>query len=211
MFEARGLAKDYAERVLDDVDLSVAAGEIHALVGANGAGKSTLCRIVAGLTAASAGSMMLDGQPYAPTHKRAAEERGVQIVQQELNLVPTLSVAENLFLNRLPNRVGFVRSAALRRQAEKALEQVGLADLDPDAPVQSLGVGTQQLVEIAAALARPCRLLLLDEPTAALTGSETELFVREARAADSQGNRSPLRQPPTRRNPAHQRPADASP
>ena len=187
LLRVRGLYKSYAVPVLTDIDLDVRAGEAHALVGANGAGKSTFSRIVSGLTDADAGAMWFDGQPYAPASKAEAEAHGVQMVMQELNLIRTLSIAENLFFNRLPRRFGFVDYDALHRQTHKALATVGLDGLDPDRPVYSLGVGHQQLVEIAAALARPCRLLILDEPTAALTDPEIELLFDNVRRLKAQG------------------------
>ena len=150
-----GLGKRYAVPVLQEVDLDVAPGEVHALLGANGAGKSTLSKIVAGLTPASAGRMELDGRPYAPANKAAAERAGVQIVQQELNLIPTLTVAENLFFGRLPARLGWVRRGELRRRAEAALRRFGLEDVDPDRRCGDLGVGSRQLIEIDAAVDRP--------------------------------------------------------
>ena len=172
---AVGMCKDYGPvRVLDDVELVVKSGEVHALLGANGAGKSTLCRIIAGLTPASAGTMILRGEPFLPVSKHAAERRGVQIIQQELNLIPTLTVGENLALNRLPHFAGVIRHAKLRQTARRALERVGLDDIDPDCLVGTLGIGTQQMLEVAAALDRQCRLLILDEPTAALSVRETE-------------------------------------
>jgi ribose transport system ATP-binding protein len=170
----RGVGKRYAAPVLADVDLDLAPGEIHALMGANGAGKSTLAKIVSGLVAADAGAMTLDGQPYRPRHRRDAQRAGVQIVLQEPNLIPTLSVAENLFLADLPHRAGIVAAAALDARAVDALGAVGLAGLDPARPAGSLGVGQQQLVALATVLAHPCRVLLLDEPTAALTDAAAE-------------------------------------
>lgn len=182
----RGLKKRYAAPVLDDFDWEVAAGEVHALVGANGAGKSTLARLLTGLDRPDAGLMELDGLPHAPHSKRAAEASGVVLVQQELNLLPTLSVAENLFLDRLPNRFGWVRREELRRRAREALARVGLEALDPDTPADRLGVGARQLVEIAGALDRRCRLLILDEPTAALTDVESgRLFDNVRRLCES--------------------------
>ena len=182
-----GLSKSYAAPVLLDVDIELHPGEIHALVGANGAGKSTLARIICGLTDADAGSMALNGRPYAPRSKGDAEAAGVQMVMQELNLVETLSVAENLFFNRLPRRFGFVDRPALDRAASAALADVGLGEMDPATPVSRLGVGRQQLIEIAAALARPCRLLILDEPTAALTDPEIAVLFEHMRRLKKEG------------------------
>jgi ribose transport system ATP-binding protein len=175
LLRVRGVTKRYAAPVLTDLDLDVRAGQVHALMGANGAGKSTLSRIICGLTLPDRGVMTLGGQPYSPAGRREALRAGVQVVMQELNLVPTLSVAENLFLTDLPSRFGLVSSRVLLAKAADALAAVGLENLDPRTPVARLGVGRQQLVALAAALAHPCRVLVLDEPTAALTDAEIEL------------------------------------
>ncbi|WP_298862351.1 sugar ABC transporter ATP-binding protein [uncultured Gimesia sp.] len=178
-FTAHNLCKDYVVRVLDGVQFELRAGEIHALLGANGAGKSTLCRIISGLTPATSGRMTLNGVTYDPRDKRFAESLGVQIVQQELNLIPTLTVAENLLLGRYPERWGIIDRKLLHAQARLALDQFGLHEIHVDQIVGSLGVGQQQMLEIAAALDRNCELLILDEPTAALSAGETErLFAR---------------------------------
>ncbi|HAN97119.1 MAG TPA: sugar ABC transporter ATP-binding protein [Planctomycetaceae bacterium] len=180
-WSCRGLSKRFAAPVLRGIDLDLAPGEILALLGANGAGKSTLGRIVAGLLRADQGTMFLEGQPFAPRDKRHAERLGVHIVQQELNRIGTLDVAENLFLNRLPHRFGWIDRRKLEAQATAALEAVGLNDLPLDLPVGQLGIGERQLLEIAAALAQDCRLLILDEPTAALAPPQvSRLFERLA-------------------------------
>ena len=183
LLRVRGLRKTYAVPALIDFDLDLHAGEVHALIGANGAGKSTLARIIAGLIRPDGGEMHLSGGGFAPQSKTDAERAGVHIVQQELTLLPTLSVAENLFLNRLPRRrFGLIDDRRLHHDAAAALTAVGLSGIDPRVPAGELGVGRQQLVAIAATLAQSCRLLILDEPTAALTDAEIEiLFTHVAR------------------------------
>jgi ribose transport system ATP-binding protein len=182
LLELRGLSKSYAAPVLRAVDLAVATGEIVALTGENGAGKSTLSRLVAGLATPDGGSMFLQGESWAPRSRGAAEARGVRMVLQELGLVPTLTVAENLLLGHLPARAGFVHRARLRQLARGQLAALGLGDFDVDAQVATLGIGQQQLLEIARGLAGEVRLLILDEPTAMLTGTETaRLFAQLAR------------------------------
>jgi ribose transport system ATP-binding protein len=182
LFEAAGIGKAYAAPVLADVSLDLRAGEVHAVVGENGAGKSTLARIVAGVAQPDGGAMRLRGAPYAPRDRAASRGAGVAFVMQELNGIGTLTVGESLFLDRLPTRFGVIDRRRLDAAARAALARVGLADLGPDRPVASLGIGQQQLVEIAAALARRCDVLILDEPTAALTPAEAEaLFAQVER------------------------------
>ncbi|MEC9117391.1 MAG: sugar ABC transporter ATP-binding protein [Planctomycetota bacterium] len=176
-----------AQRVVDHVDLSLKRGEIIGLLGANGAGKSTLCKIISGLISASGGQMRLANAAYRPKSKRDAEERGVQIVQQELNLIPTMSVEENLFLSRLPRRIGFILRQELDLKAREALRRVGLGHLSPGRLTGELGVGTQQMIEIAGALDRNCELLILDEPTAALSLNETEVLFKWLKRLKEQG------------------------
>lgn len=179
----RGLTKSYGKvTVLNDVSIDFYSGHLHALLGANGAGKSTLCKIISGLITASGGQMSLGENDYQPSSKQDAETRGVQIVQQELNLIETLSVAENLRLASLPNRAGILKMSELHCSARQILDRFGLPNVDTRTMVGNLGVGKQQMVEIAAALARDARVLILDEPTAALSGSESEeLFSHLAR------------------------------
>ncbi|KAB0652423.1 sugar ABC transporter ATP-binding protein [Burkholderia diffusa] len=174
-----GVGKTYAEPVLADVTLTLAPGEALALTGENGAGKSTLSKIIGGLVDPTTGTMQLGGQAYAPASRTQAEALGVRMVMQELNLLPTLTVAENLFLNRLPRRFGIIDHARLRDDARAAMAQVGLDAVDPDTPVGALGIGHQQMVEIARSLIGDCRVLILDEPTAMLTAREVELLFEQ--------------------------------
>jgi ribose transport system ATP-binding protein len=187
--EVSGLRKAFAAtQALAGVDLTVGAGEVLALIGENGAGKSTLIRILTGAHRADAGSMRLDGQPYVPADPAAARAAGVAVVYQELALCRHLSVVENLALGAWPARAGVVDRAALRRQAQAALDQLGVA-LPLDRPCGSLSVAQQQLTEICRALIATGgtpRVLILDEPTSSLTAADVEcLFtvVRRLRAA----------------------------
>ena len=181
------ISKDYSVRVLDQVDFELRAGEIHALLGANGAGKSTMCKIISGLISSSEGFMELDRQSYSPNNKQEAESLGVQIVQQELNLISTLSVAENIMLNRLPNRFGFVNRKRMHETARAALDRFGLKEIETNVPVSRLGVGQQQMVEIASVLDRECSVLILDEPTAALSAGETKRLFESLLELKSRG------------------------
>src|SRR2546421_531774 len=187
LLEVSGLHKSYNVPVLSDFSFELRAGEVHALIGSNGAGKSTFARILCGLTTANSGDILFKGHPHAPRSKREAEHAGIVMVLQELNVIGSLSVAENIFLSRLPQRAGFVRFGQLHEDAGQALARVGLNDLDPATPAGRLGVGQQQLVEIAGALAQNCRLLILDEPTAALTDPEIDRLFGNIRQLQADG------------------------
>ena len=167
------IGKDYAAPVLDAVTLDLRAGEVLALTGENGAGKSTLSKIVCGLVQATRGQMRLDGRPFAPGSRRDAERQGVRMVMQELGLVSTLSVAENLLLDRLPHSGGWLRRKELHARAATQLAKIGMQGIDPGTLVATLGIGQQQMVEIARNLQDDTRVLVLDEPTAMLTPRET--------------------------------------
>ena len=187
LLTGRGIGKTYATPVLAGVDFELRAGEVLALTGENGAGKSTLSKIVAGLVQPTAGTLALAGQPFAPASRKDAERQGVRMVMQELSLVPTLSVAENLLLGRLPQRFGFIRSDALNEAAARQMALIGLDDVDPRLPVSVLGVGYQQMVEIARSLVGDCRLLILDEPTATLTSREIAHLFRQIELLKARG------------------------
>ncbi len=182
LFEARGIRKSYEVPVLLGVDMDVRAGEFHALIGENGAGKTTLVNIISGLTDASGGTMTLAGRPVQPATRGEASDCGIRTVLQEPTAVDTLTVGESIFVDALPHRWGWLKRDDLARNARPLLDNLGLTDVEPAQPMSSLGIGQKQLVEIAAALSQPCTLLVLDEPTAALTDADAEkLFSALAR------------------------------
>lgn len=187
LLSIRGVGKTYAQPVLAEIDLQLFGGEVLALTGENGAGKSTLSKIVGGLERPGAGSLELLGRPYAPGSRREAEALGVRMVMQELNLLPTLSVAENLFLHDLPRRAGWIDRRRLRAAAREAMAQVGLEAIDPDTLVGDLGIRHQQMVEIARNLIGDCRLLILDEPTAMLTAREVDMLFEQVERLRERG------------------------
>jgi len=188
LFSACGIDKSFPPvQALGGVDFDLHQGEVHALIGENGAGKSTLAGIVAGIAAPDAGRMELRGRHYHPTGRADAERLGVRMVMQELNLISNLSIAENIFIEKLPARFGFVAYQKLNHAAAEIMEKVGLGDIDPSLPVKQLGVGQQQMVEIAAGLSRSCRILVLDEPTASLTDTETDLLFAQIQRLKNQG------------------------
>lgn len=175
----QAVGKDYTATVLDGVNVELFAGEVLALTGENGAGKSTLSKILCGLEQPTRGGMALAGQAYAPTSRRDAERHGVRMVMQELGLVPTLTVAENLLMGRLPHRLGWLQRDVLHAAARAQLAKIGLDSIDPATPVSQLGIGQQQMVEIARNLQDDTRILVLDEPTAMLTPRETNYLFEQ--------------------------------
>jgi ribose transport system ATP-binding protein len=169
----RGITKDFSGvAVLKSVDFDLHAGEIHALMGENGAGKSTLMKVLGGIHPDHSGRVEIAGQPAHLVSPRDASDRGIAFIHQELNLVPGLTVAENIFLGREPRRCGCL--VERRRMERDAAALLAVLDFRarPDAPVGRLRVGEQQLVEIAKALSLDARILIMDEPTSALSQSE---------------------------------------
>jgi ribose transport system ATP-binding protein len=166
----RGIVKSFGPtQALGGVDLELLPGEVHALVGENGAGKSTLMKVLSGAVRPDAGTMLLDGQPYAPAGPDDARRRGVAMIYQELTLAPHLTVEANVLLGLEPRRWGFLRRGEGRRRVRAALEALEHAEIRPEAPVAGLGPGACQVVEIARALLLDVRVLVLDEPTSSLT------------------------------------------
>lgn len=170
----QNLNKSYAAPVLTDVDLSIARGEVHALVGENGAGKTTLVNILTGLTDRDSGQLMLDGRPYEPGRPADAFAAGVSFAAQELSIIGTLSVAENVGLRQLPRRHGVIDRRTLDTAARSMLELVGLDGVATDTRAAELSLAERQLLEIARAMTDDPALLLLDEPTAALNSIQTD-------------------------------------
>ncbi len=174
-FEMRGIRKAFGATIaLGGVDLSVASGEICGLIGQNGAGKSTLMSILAGALQPDSGEMLIDGAPYAPENPLEARRAGIAMIYQALSLAPHLSVMENILMGAEPMRYGLVDRPKMRSIAVRALADLGHDDISPDAPVGSLSVAAQQLVEIARAIAVGCRVLVLDEPTSSLGRADVE-------------------------------------
>ncbi|MBA2518270.1 MAG: sugar ABC transporter ATP-binding protein [Chloroflexia bacterium] len=159
-------------RALHDVSFDVIAGEVHALIGENGAGKSTLMKILSGVYTDYQGEVRLDGRPLALSSPRDAQRHGIATIHQELNLIPELTVAENIFLGREPRTAaGLLDTRHLERETRQLLDRLNLP-IPPNRPVKRLRVGEQQLVEVAKALSLEARLLILDEPTSALSQTE---------------------------------------
>jgi ribose transport system ATP-binding protein len=188
-FAMRGIRKAFGATIaLDGVDLSVDAGEICGLIGQNGAGKSTLMSILAGAQLPDAGEMSIDGVRFAPASPQDARRAGVAMIYQELSLAPHLSVMENIMMGAEPMRFGLIDWPHMRDMAARALAQLGHQDIPPEAPVGSLSVAAQQLVELARAVAVGCRVLVLDEPTSSLARADVERLFTLLRHLKAQGH-----------------------
>jgi len=185
LLEMRGISKSFpGVRALDGVDFTVRPGEVHALMGENGAGKSTLIKVLTGVYGRDAGTVRLAGRPIAPRSPMDAEALGISTVYQEVNLIPHLSVAENLCLGRQPMRFGAIRWGVMARDAEAAMARLGLS-IDVSREVAGYSIAIQQMVAIARALNVSARLLILDEPTSSLDESEVaQLFTVVRRLRD---------------------------
>jgi simple sugar transport system ATP-binding protein len=183
----RGISRAFGPvKALDGAELTLRSGEIHALMGENGAGKSTLIKVLTGVYSPDAGETRFDGKAILPRSPREAEEIGISTVYQEINLVPTMSVADNVMLGRQPTRFGMVLTRELKRRSEEALERVGLR-VNVSRSLESCPVAVQQMVAIARALDVKARLLVLDEPTSSLDEQEVEALFAVLRRLRDQG------------------------
>ncbi|MBN8620802.1 MAG: sugar ABC transporter ATP-binding protein, partial [Anaerolineae bacterium] len=179
ILEMRGISKRFPGLVaLNGVDFSARRGEIHALIGQNGAGKSTLMKVLAGVYTPDDGTLLVEGEAARFGHPRDALRMGIGTVYQDLSLVPRLSVADNLFLGREAGNGFVIDQKATREQAARILAELGIQAIPVDALVGDLPLAQQQLVEIAKVVAYRPRILVLDEPTAALAEDETALLFR---------------------------------
>jgi ribose transport system ATP-binding protein len=178
LFRMEGISKRYGGvRALQQADLDVRAGRVHAILGENGAGKSTLIKIMSGVVAADAGRMLLDGREVSFPDPAAANAAGIVCIFQELSLIPDLSVADNIVASNPPGRFGLIDRRAQRRLAEAALARAGGEDIHPMALVRDLPLSRRQMIEIARALTRTPRVLILDEATSALAAADvTRVF-----------------------------------
>ena len=181
------VTKDYAGVVvLQGVSFDIPAGGVIGLIGENGAGKSTLCNIVAGVVSPSSGTLTLDGEPYAPHSPSDALSHGVALIHQEIRMVPSLSVAENIFLGRLPTKGGRLDRGTMNDEAGDVLRSLGIA-LDPRRRVAGLSMAAQQSIEIAKAISRAPRYMIFDEPSASLTQHETERVLEQINLLSATG------------------------
>ena len=164
-------------RANDDISIEILEGEIHAIVGENGAGKSTLIKMIAGAHEPTSGTITIDGKEYSSLKPEQAREMGIEVIYQEFNLVPGMSCAENIYLNKRTNKGPAVNAKERSRKAKALFEELGV-DIDPDRAVGTYSPGYMQIVEISKAISQNVRILIMDEPTAPLTVSEVSLFFR---------------------------------
>ncbi|MGV8989163.1 MAG: sugar ABC transporter ATP-binding protein [Cypionkella sp.] len=188
VLEIRNLSKRFPPNIiaLAEAHLNVIPGEVHCLLGANGAGKSTFLKLCAGALTPSAGEIRINGRPVVFRSPSDAAEAGISMIYQELDLVPQLTVAENLFLGHPPSRFGFLHKGERRARSVEALARVG-AQFSPDVPVESLSVANQQLTAIARSLTRAAKIIIMDEPSAALNETELRSVFRVIRELKAQG------------------------
>ncbi|MBX3082640.1 MAG: sugar ABC transporter ATP-binding protein [Anaerolineae bacterium] len=187
LLEVRGVTKTFpGVPALSNVDFTMYPGEVHALLGENGAGKSTLIKVITGVYKKDAGTIRLEGKPIEPKNPRDAQALGISAVYQEVNLVPTLSVAENLFLGRQPKRWGMIDSRAANRQARELLKTYNI-DVDVTQTLSSFSIAVQHITAIARGVDLSARILILDEPTASLDANEVNTLFSVIRSLRDKG------------------------
>jgi len=189
ILKLQGITKEFpGVKALSDVSFSVERGHVHALVGENGAGKSTLIKIISGVYpyGTYGGDVIYNGEICKFKTIKNVEKNGIVCIHQEMNLVPDMTVSENIFLNNNPARGGIINFDVQHARCTELLKEIGL-NVNPEEPLRNLGVGQQQMVEIAKAISRDVKLLLLDEPTAALTDTEVEALFRVVRKLQANG------------------------
>lgn len=186
--ELRGVSKRFGQVVaLRDGELTLYSNSIHALVGENGAGKSTLVKIMAGLYDRDSGEFMLEGKPAEFRNTAESKDAGIAVIYQEPTLFPDLSVTENIFMGRQPvGRLGRIDRAAMRAEVLELMSRLGVS-IDPDRPTQGLSIADQQIIEIAKAISLDAKVLIMDEPTAALSGVEVDRLFAVARSLRDEG------------------------
>lgn len=186
--EMKGIEKAFgSNKVLRGVDFEINSGEVHALMGENGAGKSTLMNILTGLLKKDAGSIKVDGKETTYASALEAEHNGISFIHQEMNNFPLMTVVDNMFLNKeIKNKAGLMNQKEMRKQARQYLDQLG-SKINVDSKVGDLTVGEQQMVEIAKSLMTDAKIIIMDEPTAALTENETDILFKTIRELKAQG------------------------
>ena len=201
LLKIEGLSKRYpGVLALDNVSITLDRGEVHGLVGANGAGKSTLIKILAGAVQPDKGSIYVNGDQVIPLSPRKSQEIGIQVIHQELNLVPRMSVRENIFLGyEITSKKMFLNDREMRKASSQILDSLGV-NIPPDVPLGDLSVSYQQMVAVAAALRRNAIILILDETTAAITGEEIDHLFSRIRTLEKQRFGDRLRFAPDRRD-----------
>ena len=184
-----GISKSFpGVKALTNVNFSLRAGEIHALVGENGAGKSTLMKILSGAYKKDAGRILLEGKEVEIQSPRHAEDLGISIIYQELNVFNHLSVAENIFINRQPRRMGAVDWKRMNHDAEELFRQIGIEDIDVTRKASAYSLAQRQLIEIAKAVSHQSKVVIMDEPTSSLTMQETRVLFTIMKRLRDQGN-----------------------
>jgi len=187
LLRTEGICKQFnGIKVLKNVDLEVYEGEVHALMGENGAGKSTIIKIITGVYTKDDGQLYMDGQPIEIHNRQDSANAGISVIYQELSLLPALSVTENIFMGREIIKNGFLCKKEMRDKVRELIDRYGF-DLDPGALVETLGMAQRQMVEILKALSVNARLIIMDEPTASLSASETEKLFETIDSLRSKG------------------------